>query len=253
MEFETIHIAETDSTNRWLRDHAAQQGTSPNGLVVMTDYQTAGRGCGTNHWESEQGQNLLFSLLVCPQALVARDQFAISMAVALAICDALASYIKEVSIKWPNDIYWRDRKLCGMLIENRLSGGLVRESIIGIGLNVNQTLFLSDAPNPVSLRQILGREVDREALLQAILAAFDRRFAACDVMSEERLEAFSDLRTDYASRLYRREGFHPYRDAAGEFEAQLETVEEGGRLVLRDRMGRLRRYDFKGVEFIIIK
>ena len=234
MDFDIIHIDETGSTNRWLREHADTERDQ----LLWTDYQTAGRGCGSNMWESERGKNLLFSLLIHPQGLKANAQFSISMAISVAIVKALSSLLSSPSsftIKWPNDIYWRDRKLCGILIENRLSGGFVRDSIIGVGLNVNQMQFLSDAPNPVSLRQITGREYDREALLHNVAERF-----TLDVDAEE-----------YRSLLYRRHGFHDYRDVDGDFEAELVTVEDDGHLLLRDRNGRQRRYAFKEVQFTI--
>ena len=161
VEWKIIHIDETDSTNRWLREQGGEED-----MVVWADFQTAGRGQGTNKWESEQGKNLLFSILLHPKDIPANKQFAISMQVSLAICEALGERIGDLSIKWPNDIYWRNAKICGILIENRLQGSRIRDSIIGVGLNVNQRQFHSDAPNPVSLWQICEQETDREQLLR---------------------------------------------------------------------------------------
>ena len=241
-EWEIIHISETDSTNRWLKDWqetgAGQGKTAGDTVAVVADYQSAGRGCGTNTWESERGQNLLFSLLIHPASLLAARQFHISMCISLAICDALDRRIGDVSIKWPNDIYWRNGKLGGILIENRLKGRLIEQSIIGVGLNVNQQQFRSNAPNPVSLWQIHGQETNRETLLDDILQAFD------DYWSQ-------DLQQLYFQRLYRRKGFHPYVDAKGPFMAEIEDVEDDGHLLLRDDGGGARRYAFKEVQFVI--
>ncbi len=231
-DYQIIHISETDSTNSWLKHHRSAQDS-----VVWTDFQTAGRGCGTNRWESEAGQNLLFSILIHPKAIAARQQFIISQAISVAICDVLARYIKEVSIKWPNDIYWRDQKLCGILIENTLSSDQIRESIIGVGLNINQREFVSDAPNPVSLWQIRQESTDREEILGAILSAFD-------------WEA-EDISERYEQLLYRREGYHPYRDEKGDFQARIAAIEPDGHLILQDVEGRQRRYAFKEVSFLI--
>ena len=233
MEWRIEHIEETDSTNRWLRERGADDRT-----VVVADYQTAGRGCGTNRWESERGRNLLFSMLIRPTDVAANRQFHISMAISLAICKALGQHIGDVSIKWPNDIYWRNAKICGILIENVLKGSTIKESIIGVGLNVNQRQFLSDAPNPVSLWQICEHETDREALLAAILESFDRFMR-------------QDVRRAYMALLYRRQGFHPYVDSEGAFMAEMVDVEDDGHLLLRDDNGRLRRYAFKEVQFVI--
>jgi BirA family biotin operon repressor/biotin-[acetyl-CoA-carboxylase] ligase len=229
MNFDVIHIAETDSTNHWLRNHSSDED-----MVVWTDYQTAGRGCGTNTWESERGKNLTCSILIHPLGLEARQQFSVSMTASLAVVDALADYTDGLSIKWPNDIYWHDRKICGILIENRLTGGIIKDSIIGIGVNANQAQFVSDAPNPVSLRQILGHEVDREQLLTKIL---------------HHLTLPPDA-ARYRALLYRREGIHRYSDASGAFEASLVNVEDDGHLLLKDTNGHLRRYAFKEVAFL---
>jgi len=207
-------------------------------MAVVADYQTAGRGCGTNTWESERGKNLLFSLLIHPAEVPAVKQFRISMAISLAILDTLEQYIGDVSIKWPNDIYWRNGKLGGILIENRLQGGCIKDCIIGVGLNVNQEQFHSDAPNPVSLKRIHGQETEREQLLSDILVRFDEYLT-------------QDLKARYLSRLYRRKGFHPYADKEGAFMAEIIDVEDDGHLLLRDDNGHDRRYAFKEVQFVI--
>lgn len=235
MNWKTIQIDETDSTNQWLKDHRED---STDSLVVVTDYQTAGRGCGTNSWESERGKNLLFSIRIQPKEISAQRQFHISMAISLAICEALGQYIGELSIKWPNDIYWRNGKIGGILIENTLHGSTIKESIIGVGLNINQQEFHSDAPNPVSLWQITHQETNRNQLLQDIL-----RY----------LEKFLDqpVKPQYFALLYRRKGFHPYADKNGVFMAEIEDVEDTGHLLLTDDEGQERRYAFKEITFIL--
>ena len=204
---------------------------------MWADYQTAGRGQGTNTWESERGKNLTFSILLHPVDLPANRQFLLSMQVSLAICEALSEHIGDLSIKWPNDIYWRNAKIAGILIENRLQGQVIRDSIVGVGLNVNQRQFQSDAPNPISLWQICEHETDREQLLKDILAALDRLLG-------------QEVREQYLSMLYRRKGFHPYVDKDGAFMAELEDVEDDGHLLLCDDSGGRRRYAFKEVTFI---
>lgn len=233
MNWEIIHIDETDSTNRWLREQGEDED-----MVVWADYQTAGRGLGKNKWESERGKNLLFSLLLHPQDIPANKQFAISMQVSLAICEALGERIGDLSIKWPNDIYWRNAKICGILIENRLQGSHIRDSIVGVGLNVNQRQFHSDAPNPVSLWQICEQATDREQLLNDILKALDHYWG-------------KDVKEQYLSMLYRNKGFHPYADKEGAFMAEIMDVEDDGHLLLRDEEGKGRRYAFKEVQFVL--
>ena len=233
MEWKIVHIDETDSTNRWLREQGGEEN-----VVVWADYQTAGRGCGTNHWESERGKNLTFSMLLHPHDVPAQKQFHISMAISLALCKALGQHIGDLSIKWPNDIYWRDGKIGGILIEVTLLGNKVKDCIIGIGLNINQRVFRSDAPNPVSMWQICEQETDCEQLLQEILQAFQEYMCKSN-------------KDEYQSMLYRRKGFHPYADKDGAFMAEIIDVEDDGHLLLRDDNGQLRRYAFKEVTFVI--
>ncbi len=233
MEYKIIHIEETDSTNRWLKAHG--EGT----MVVVADYQTAGKGCGTNSWESERGKNLTFSMLIHPTDIPASQQFRITEVVSVALCEVLEQYIGDVSIKWPNDIYMGDKKICGVLIENRLQGNVIVDSIIGIGLNVNQTEFVSDAPNPVSLRQLLGREIDREALLHDFL---------------ETLETVSSSETTYSAyrnKLFRMGKQAVFSDETGRFEGTIQDVETDGRLLIKDLSGQARHYAFKEVQFVI--
>ena len=233
MEWKIVHIAQTNSTNQWLREQGGEED-----MVVWADYQTAGRGQGSNHWESERGKNLTFSMLIHPQGIPANRQFSISMAVSLAICEALGQHIGDLSIKWPNDIYWRNGKICGILIENTLHGTMIRDCIIGVGLNVNQRTFQSDAPNPVSLWQICEYETDCKLLLKGILRSFGKYLG-------------QDVKEQYISMLYRRRGFHPYADQQGAFMAEIVDVEDDGHLLLRDDNGVQRRYAFKEVTYII--
>ena len=253
MDFQLIHIEETDSTNRWLRNYMAtdkhglartssvrESPSQSDAVIIVAEYQTAGKGCGSNSWESERGKNLTFSLLIHPQQIPANEQFRITEVASLALCETLARYISnKVEIKWPNDIYVGDRKICGMLIENRLQGPVIKDSIIGIGLNVNQRQFLSDAPNPVSLYQLTGQETDREALLKDFLEAF------------ERISPSETTSRDYRERLYRKGQEAIYEDQRGRFKARLTDVLPDGRLVLRDETNRERAYAFKEVRFVV--
>ncbi|MDE5927427.1 MAG: biotin--[acetyl-CoA-carboxylase] ligase, partial [Duncaniella sp.] len=143
------------STSSYLAGIAAD---APHGTVVMAREQTAGRGQRGNSWEAEPGCNITLSLLLRPEGLHPARQFVISQAVSLAIADLVSHFVAApVSIKWPNDIYVDDRKICGILIENTITGTSIDRTIVGIGLNVNQTEFRSDAPNPVSMRQLMPK------------------------------------------------------------------------------------------------
>lgn len=235
MEWKIVHLDEVPSTNNWLLEHGGKDRT-----IVVADYQTAGRGCGTNSWESERGKNLLFSMLIHPAEILASKQFYVSMMTANSISKVVTSYVRDVSVKWPNDIYVGDRKICGILIQNTLQGSAIKNSIIGVGLNVNQLCFESDAPNPVSLANLTGRLHDREMVLRQLTEAFEAEWAD-----------WEGVRSRYLSLLYRRKGFHRYRDGHGELMAELVTVEDDGRLLLRDVDGHTRHYAFKEVQFII--
>lgn len=232
-----------DSTNRYLRDY--HPTTDEDIVVVTADFQTAGKGCGKNVWESEAGKNLLFSILVHPIEVPASHQFLLSMAGGLALYEVLSSYADGFSLKWPNDVYWKDRKISGTLIETKLSGGLIKDCIFGIGLNVNQQVFVSDAPNPVSLCQILGRNVSTDEVLDKVLLSFRKYYERVIAGDEE------GILENYLQHLYRREGVYQYRDAEGLFEAEIIRVEPTGILILRDVKGTIRKYAFKEVEFII--
>ena len=236
MNFNIIHIEETDSTNRWLKE--CHKGVDP--IVTWAEYQTAGKGCGSNSWESERGKNLTFSMLIHPEEIPANEQFRITEITSVALCQTLEKYLDErVEIKWPNDIYVGDKKICGMLIENQLQGSKIKSCIIGIGLNVNQQQFMSDAPNPVSIYQLTGKETDRKELLDTFLSVFGEAYNRKTISSA------------YRERLFRRAKESCYRDDTGDFTATLTDVTHDGRLVLQDNSGRERLYAFKEVQFII--
>lgn len=238
-----IALDETISTNRYAKEMPEDE--SHKLTLVTAEFQTAGRGAGTNTWESERSQNLLFSLISYPKGLQANQMFALSEVTALAIRDALSSYTPGFQIKWPNDIYHNDKKIVGMLIENDLRGKWVYRSIIGVGVDINQTRFLSDAPNPVSLAQILGKEVERDQVLNSITQQFNHYYG----MMER--EQFSELHNRYMQYLYHKGELHTYSDTTGTFLARIIDVEPSGHLVLECENGERRRYDFKEVTFII--
>lgn len=236
-----IHLSSVDSTNNYLMAYKPREGETM--TVVYADEQTAGRGQGSNHWESEPGKNLTFSVLVHPTMVPVMRQFLLSETGALALWDVLGQYLgaDDVKMKWPNDIYWKDKKISGTLIETRLGGGHVKDCVYGIGIDVNQEKFVSDAPNPVSMKQILGHDVDLKELLNKIIDSFKKYYAAIE---NGEYAAISEL---YHSGLYRAHGFHRYKDKDGEFEAAIVEVEDSGNLILRDREGCIRSYAFKEV------
>ena len=243
MKTKIIRIDEVDSTNRFLRNYQTEGDEDM--VVAVADYQTAGKGQGSHTWEGEKGKNLLFSILVYPKWVPVVRQFLLSMAGALAIKDALDTYTDGITLKWPNDVYWNDQKISGTLIETSIDSQGIKRCIFGIGLNVNQDVFLSDAPNPVSLRQIVGHEVDREEVLQKILDAFGKYYELL------RRADYMDVAGLYHLALYRRKGFHWYEDKDGRFEGAFVEVEDDGHLILHDKQGVIRSYTFGEIQFVI--
>lgn len=239
-----IYIPQTISTNVSLAE-ICSKGYTENLTSVYSSFQTDGRGQRGNKWESEDGKNLLFSFVIFPKELPAREHFILLQITALALFDTLSEYTDGISIKWPNDIYWMDRKICGTLIENDLSGMNIERSISGTGINLNQKTFRSDAPNPVSLSQITGQEYDIESVLHKIMNSASGYYHTYE-------NGKSDIiRKKYFDAIYRKDGFHMYKDDNGKFDATIEDIEKDGRLVLKDREGRVRKYLFKEVSYII--
>ena len=241
---EPIHVVATTSTNTTLNELCNRQQL-PELTSVYTDYHSAGRGQRGNSWESEDGCNLLFSVVFFPEFLPANKQFYLSQVNALALQETLSQYTDDITVKWPNDIYWKDMKLCGTLIENDLTGMNLSRSIAGTGVNLNQQHFVSDAPNPVSLSQITGKHYTIQTILHQIL---DRTAFYYEWLRQGRGEEIADR---YCNVLYRKEGLHTYRDANGLFRARIIEIQPTGRLILEDEAGHIRPYLFKEVACVL--
>lgn len=239
-----IHISETNSTNNYLQTFCAKEKVEEF-TTVVADFQTSGRGQRGNSWESEPYKNLLFSFVLFPEFLEARRQFLISQIVSLAIKEELDTYTADVSIKWPNDIYWKEKKICGILIENDLMGRNINQSIVGIGININQEAFHSPAPNPVSLYQITGKQYDIFEVLKNIMLRIQSYYKLLQK------DETAPITAQYEKSLFRMKGMHRYRDANGEFLARIVCVEPEGRLILEDEMQNQRGYMFKEVEYLL--
>ena len=239
-------VSQTASTNTYLSRLAV---LLPSGTVIYTPSQTAGRGQKGNTWESEDGKNLTFSLLLKCPPVKARDQFYLSEVAALAVVEALAAEAdKGFTVKWPNDVYWQDKKICGMLLENSLNGSDIAHCIVGIGINVNQEVFVSDAPNPVSLINITGREHDLDTLLRQVCSCIEQ---LVDSLGDG--NARKDLHQRYMAALYRNDGqLHPWEDAEGHcFMASIADIAPDGTLTLLHEDGTTRCYLFKEVHHVI--
>ena len=240
MDHQIIHIPQTESTNQTLR-LLSDAGNLPDKSMVWTDFQTKGRGQAGNSWESEPGMNLLCSILYSPALLPANRSFTVLEIAALSVKYTLDRYVPDISIKWPNDIYFKQQKISGILIENEIVEGRIIRSIIGIGINLNQQKFRSDAPNPVSLAMITGHTYDRKVVLHQLHAELK------GLASELDAGKLDSLHQKYIASLYQRNDFHSCQDAEGCFEARIHSVELSGHLNLERRDGTLSQYGFKEV------
>jgi len=240
---EIIRLNDTTSTN----DYLLNMQTS-NEVCAVATFQSAGKGMAGNTWESEPGKNLLFSILIHPEWLPVAQQFLMSMATALALHDALAPLVPApdaLTVKWPNDIYYGDRKMSGTRIDVNLQGWMIQDMVIGTGININQTVFLSDAPNPVSLKQITGKEHNPEDILACYL---ERHNLYAGMLAQGNATRITEL---YHKRLYRRDGIYTYEDKDGLFDAVIEEVAPNGIITLRRIDGTISKYEFKEVKAIL--
>lgn len=242
-----LRLEEVDSTNSYASLHSGELADM---TMVRAGRQTSGRGQRGNSWESEPGRNLTFTLFHKPRAVPPREQFSISEAVALAVADFLAGHGIEARVKWPNDIYVGDCKICGILIENTLIGSEILNTRIGAGINVNQTEFLSDAPNPVSMSQLTGRQYDLDRLEKDLAKHLENRL--CGLSDGAVRES---VHAEFKRRLWRGDGGeHPFRrrGESGVFAGVIVDVDPCGPISILDTAnGCISSFAFKEVEFII--
>jgi len=240
-----IRLAETESTNslalEMLLDNRPVEGT-----VVITDYQTKGKGTDTNTWESEKGKNLTFSLILYP-AFAADQQFILNKAISLGIYDFLVAELpdKKIAIKWPNDIYIGDKKACGILIQNSVMGNKLDYVVVGIGLNVNQTIFISDAPNPISMKITTGKEYNLDEIIQKLLKSIFNRY------SQVKPETSGIIETEYQKALYRLNEWHIYLVNGLKVNARITGTNGYGHLLLETETEKMIVCDLKEVKFLI--
>jgi len=238
-----IPVETVSSTNSYLKELAHNQMLEE-GTVVVARNQTAGRGQRGNTWESEPKKNLTCSIILYPSFLPVQRYFLLSEAIALGVKETLDAYTGEITLKWPNDVYYQERKIAGILIENELTGNNWDMSIAGIGININQERFLSDAPNPVSLKQITGIERDTDTLLKELVKHILFRYEQLKSDDTDTL-----IRT-YHDSLYRKTGFYRYEDKDGIFAARIDRVSDDGLLHLITDRNESRSYAFKTVRFV---
>jgi len=247
MDYRIKHFESIDSTNKLMLE-LINSSPPEEGLVVWTDEQTDGKGHGNNLWESEKGKNLTFSLLLKPSVIDPAEQFILTQMISLAIRNLITKFVPDeaVKIKWPNDVYIASDKVAGILIQNILKGNEIDYSVIGIGLNVNQEKFHSDAPNPVSLIHYTGASVSVEDVLSKLLIEINTIYSRLG--SKSYLEKLNKL---YLENLYLYKKQGNFREGKNEFIASVEGIGEYGRLKLRLENGKIQLFDFKEVEFVL--
>lgn len=236
-----VFMPECHSTN----DEASrliQGGNVMEGTTVVTHHQTAGRGQRGNTWISEKGKNLTFSIVLKPAVLPVKDQFYLNMAVALGVYDYLHEILKDrVKIKWPNDILINSKKVCGILIENQVSGQQIQHSIVGVGLNVNQKKFSLE--NATSLCVLSGKEFQLEGVLEGVLEKIESRYL---LIREQLLDSISITFTEV---MYWLGEQHVFSTQGLEFTGMVIGVDEIGQLKIQTSEG-LRTFGVKEVEFL---
>ncbi len=239
-----VNLDSVDSSNNYAAQELLTKSLKE-GTVFVATCQQSGRGQGSAAWESEKGLNLTCSLILFPRELEIGRQFSLSKAIALGVTDFLSDKVNGVSVKWPNDIYVGDNKIAGILIETAISAGKFSRAIIGIGLNINQEKFMSDAPNPISLKNLTGINYDIPQMLSELCKALDKRYV--QLMSGNSVQ----IDFDYEKLLYRRKVWAKYRSGIVEFEGKVSGVDALGRLLIETRDGMMRGFQFKEVTFVI--
>ena len=250
-----IELQSVDSTNNYARQQI-HAGLAQHGLAIFAHEQVAGKGQRGKVWTTEKGSNIILSLVIKPHPLQLTQQFQLSACAAVAVHEFFLKYAGgETKLKWPNDLYWQDRKAGGLLIESgvrsresgvesqQLAMGHWQWAIIGIGININQTSFPGDLPNPVSLKQITGKNFDPVALAKELCGILDNRF------TELIEDGFENIYAYYLAHLYKRKETVKLRKETKVFEALIEGVSPTGKLITQHAIEE--EFDFGEVEWVI--
>jgi BirA family biotin operon repressor/biotin-[acetyl-CoA-carboxylase] ligase len=223
-------IDTTDSTNRMLKTMLEDYTELPDGFCVVADFQSAGRGQGTNRWQSDKGKNLLASILFRPVYPPAH-QFVFNQCFALAVRAMLAQYVDGVKIKWPNDIYVGKEKIAGILIEHSIQGENIKNTIAGVGININQTVFDADIPNPTSLKLLTKRDYDVRNVVRSLMD-FCVRYQCSNCTD------YVTVHQEYLSHLFLYQEYALYEMDGRMVEAEITGTDVYGRLLLTDKNGK---------------
>ena len=240
-----IKLLAVDSTNTFLKDLVSKSEPVPEGTVIMADHQFAGRGQQENKWVAEPGKNLTISILLKPKFLALNQQFLLNMVISIAINNVLTKLVGTgITVKWPNDIYYLDKKLGGILIENTIVGNAIKTAVIGIGLNVNQPYFDEELSiKAISLHQILQEDVNLTELLSEICSRIESLYLQLKAGNH------TFLRTAYVNALYKINKPSMYRHNGEVFEGTIKGISDLGLLNV-ERDGILNHFNFKEIEFL---
>ena len=239
------HFDLLPSTNDFAMNWCQSDDLPPEGSVVITENQSNGRGQAQNKWHSEAHQNLTFSMIYYPDFLDLDHIFALNMLTSLAVLDVvLAQKIPNAFVKWPNDIIIDSQKVAGILIRNILSGKKIAASVIGIGLNVNQTIFPPELPNPTSLQLKTHQKLNKLAILNQLIQAFETRYLALQSGN------YASLKANYLDHLFLLHQKHSFvRKDGVTFRGIIVDVRDSGHLLV-DVDGRIQPFDFKEIGFV---
>lgn len=217
----------------------------PEGTLLKAAVQSAGRGQGETLWFSEKGKNMLLSFVFFPVFLQVKDVFLLNKAYSLGIFDYVASRLgTEVKIKWPNDVYWRNKKICGILIENQINSSAINQSILGVGLNVNQDSFPYHLGNAVSMSQVLGRTLILEEEINDLCNFLEARYL------ELKRAEHNQLHSAYLEVLYRFGEWHTFQNSHEKFNGKITGIDPGGRLTIKKEDGIVLSFDTKEIQFV---
>lgn len=216
------------------------------GTIIITNHQTTGRGQRGNSWEAAIGQNLTLSLILKPTFLRASDQFQLNVAVSLGVHEFLSQYLPEgLTIKWSNDIYHYDKKLGGILIENTLQGYNIGYSVVGIGLNINQTQFGVATASSLSLAANAAQSYDLNTLLAQLAEKIEKYYL------QIKQGYYESLKIQYLRVMYRYQEWHYFRKNGELFLGQIIGIDQTGKLAIETEDEELLYFDFKEVQFVI--
>lgn len=236
-----VYVPECHSTNTLLVEMVAKANMME-GTLVITDHQSMGRGQRGNSWEAEPGLNLTFSILLRPSFLTVAEQFWLTQAISSGLADYWKAKIpNEVKIKWPNDIIINDKKVTGILIENSLAGNSIQQSVVGIGVNINQETFAN--PKATSLKQLVGHPFDLQLELNTLLEKLEYRYL------QLRAGKRDELQREYLNQLYRFGEKHFFRINGKPVDGMIKGIDPIGQLKL-EMDGEERTFGIKEIEFL---